>query len=757
MDSFEQELSRKLVADKLISGEAVQQAVAECESLNCSLLSCLLSKGQLPEDVLLTVIASITGLSYLDLKSAVIDDAAVKAVPSKFAWYYEFMPVKLEGNKLTIAVASPLSLRIQDEIRFSLRHDLAVVLSKKEYIIERLKEYYGLGSDTVERMVAHGEQVSKVSGAAHTYAIDEAGKMAEDASVIKLVNQIVLDAYRRRATDIHIEPFRDKLRLRYRVDGVLRDQNVPENFRHFVLPILSRLKIMANLDISERRIPQDGKTSVRTQDQVLDLRLSFIPTPHGESVVIRILPRKMFYSLESLGLSKDDLNMLEALIKKPSGILFVTGPTGSGKTTTLYACLKKINRVEQKVVTIEDPIEYEIDDVTQIQINPDVGLTFASGLRSMLRHDPDIIMVGEVRDRETADIAIRVALTGHLVMSTIHTNDAATGVTRLVDIGIEPYLVASSVEALIAQRLVRMICPHCKAENKDLSPGLQKDIVENLSLSPGSTVKVYKGAGCSSCNFTGFFGRMAIYEILLVDREIKNLIVEKRPAADIKRQAIKNGMRTLMQNGWLKVIEGLTTPEEIFNVCHDSRSDHDEPKGPPEPFVTDAGAAGQAVIDFENEVAIEHENNMRIYPRAAVRMAARLILIEKGSGDVIKLNTAKGGIKNDLLSKSMIDESPAEKVMDFERLEFGGSSVNMSAGGILLESTYSVPIGSIVEAKFALPGKAETIACLARVTRVEKDLPRCFYIAVCYLDMSGADRSIISRFVKTELFKHKII
>jgi type II secretory ATPase GspE/PulE/Tfp pilus assembly ATPase PilB-like protein len=386
--------------------------------------------------------------------------------------------------------------------------------------------------------------------------------LVEDASIIKFVNQIFVQAVKDRVTDIHIEPYEDELKLRYRIDGMLHDIPVPAGIKYFQAAIVSRIKIMANLDIAEKRLPQDGRIKIRVAAEELDLRVSILPTQYGESVDIRLLSGNMLYSLENLGLFPSDLDILEGLIKKPHGIIFVTGPTGSGKTTTLYACLSKINTKDKKIITIEDPIEYQLKGVTQIQVHPRIGLSFAAGLRSMLRHDPDIMMVGEVRDFETAEITIRVALTGHLVFSTLHTNDAAGGVTRLLDMGVEPFLAASSVECFIAQRLVRIVCPKCRIEKKPDKEALKEFGVGNS----GSKVVVYEGKGCEACKFTGYKGRTAIYEFLPMNEDIRDLVLRRASSDQIKNKALELGMHTLRMDGWEKIKKGLTTVNEVIRV-----------------------------------------------------------------------------------------------------------------------------------------------------------------------------------------------
>ena len=375
---------------------------------------------------------------------------------------------------------------------------------------------------------------------------------------------MIQQAVRERATDIHIEPFEDNLRVRYRIDGLLYDVPVPVAIHHFQSSIIVRMKIMAELDIAEKRLPQDGRIQIRIDNEDFDFRVSILPTAFGESVEIRILSRKqIFFTPSELGLDTQGLEMLNTMIKKPHGIILVTGPTGSGKTTTLYSCLNKINAMERKIITIEDPIEYKLHGITQIQVHPKINLSFANGLRSMLRHDPDIMMVGEIRDLETAELSIRTALTGHLVFSTLHTNDAPGAITRLLDMGIEPYLVASSLNCVIAQRLVRVICSACKESYKPHDElmdefGIHRDRFEGKGL--------YKGTGCENCKFTGYMGRTAIFEILNINDMVKKMILDHKPSNMIKQKAIAKGMKTLRLSGWEKVVSGITTPEEVMRV-----------------------------------------------------------------------------------------------------------------------------------------------------------------------------------------------
>ncbi|MFA6358171.1 MAG: ATPase, T2SS/T4P/T4SS family [Candidatus Omnitrophota bacterium] len=565
-------IKQMLLNKKLITPEQLELAIQEQSKTGELLKIILIRKGFLSEEDFLKVLSEQFNIPFIKLKETVIDPLAVKKVPAKFAWYYKVMPVKFTDNKLVIASSDPL--RSLDDLRIFLGYDLKPALASEEEIMEAIKEYYGVGAETVEGIIAKAPKEAKDLGAPKDAGkIEDIEKLAEDASVVKLVNQIILEAYQKRATDIHIEPFRGKMNIRYRIDGVLYNANVPADIERFFLAIISRIKIMSRLNIVERRLPQDGRAVIKIGQEELDLRISIIPTRYGEGMVIRILPMSMLFSLERLGLVPEDLELLAKLIKKPHGIILVTGPTGSGKSTTLYGCLNDIKSSRNKIITIEDPIEYELEGITQIQVVPEIGFTFAQGLRSILRHDPDIMMVGEIRDFETAELAIRSALTGHLVFSTIHTNDAAGAVARLLNIGIEPYLVASSVEAFIAQRLVRLICPECKkidtAVPDNIRSLISQDIMKSKTdlkhLKP-EEIKFYKGQGCKECNFTGYKGRTAIHEILVIDKAIRELMLRKASTDELRDKAVSQGMKTLRLCGWKKVIDGLTTPEEILRV-----------------------------------------------------------------------------------------------------------------------------------------------------------------------------------------------
>ena len=554
-----------LVKQGLIDTDEASNYVQSAKQEHKNLNSYLIRHGILTDREIIDALSKELNLPILDLKEKEIPQTVIDRVPVKFASFYKFMPVSIQGDTLTLAVSAPLDVRMEDDIRVHLGLEPQEVLALRSDINEALKKYYGLASDTIDRILTRDPNKRKSDGNQETW-VEDIEKKSEDPSVAKLVNQIILEAYQKRATDIHIEPYRDKMRLRYRIDGILMDANLPPEARHFLLPMVSRIKIMSNLSITEKRLPQDGSTVVRTKDQDLDLRISTMPALRGESMVIRILPTKsMRTRLEDLGLNEKNAKKFRELIQHSHGIIFVTGPTGSGKTTTLYACLHELNRDDQKIVTIEDPIEYEMEGITQIQISPKLNFSFAEGLRSILRHDPDIIMVGEVRDLDTAEIAIRTALTGHLVFSTLHTNDAASGITRLIDMGVEPYLVASSVEAFVAQRLIRLICTQCKEEDPTLPDTVRQEMSQSLGIPPDE-VKVYIGRGCEMCNKTGYYGRTAIYEILHMDESIRGMLTSKPSSERVKHRAMKNGMATLRQNGWQCVAGGLTTVSEVLYV-----------------------------------------------------------------------------------------------------------------------------------------------------------------------------------------------
>lgn len=557
-------IGQMLVDEGIITQEQLELGLREQKKTGEFICSVLVKLGFAPEEQAFGVLSRQLNIPYVKLKDKDIDQLIINKVPAKFASHYKIIPVDFKDECLIVAMADPLDIRTLDDIRLILGLEVKGVLSSEKEILEAIRKYYGVGAETLERMIAE-KPVSEETKAASDKAQDLEG-MAEDASIIKFVNQILSEAIKDRASDIHLEPFQDELRARFRIDGVLYDINVPETIKYFHPAIVSRIKIMAHLNIAERRLPQDGRIKIKVGDEELDLRVSVLPTAFGEAVQIRVLSTKFFLELEKLGLSPGHLKILEAAIKKPHGIIFVTGPTGSGKSTTLYAALARINSDAIKIITIEDPVEYQLRGINQLQVIPQIGFSFATALRHMLRHDPDVMMVGEVRDFETAEIAIRSALTGHLVLSTIHTNDAAGAVTRLLDMGLEPFLVSSSLECLVAQRLVRLICPKCKAKAAANSELLRQ--IKELGAELNN-VELYEGKGCEQCRFTGYRGRTAIYEIITVNEAIRELILQRASSQQIKQKAVSQGMRTLRQDGLDKVKKGLTTLTEVLRVTQE--------------------------------------------------------------------------------------------------------------------------------------------------------------------------------------------
>ena len=566
MDEHPQ-LGALLVRKGLLSPEQLEAALARQKISNRRLGEELVRSGVLPERAVLQSLAESLRMPFVTIAAYQIDPRMLETIPARIVTHYNFVPLREHDGKLEIAISDPLDLHTLDEIRLLLKRPLQVMLASADEIAETIKKFYGVGAKTMAQMV---------EGTPHLQVLSQSGREAaavaleatDDPSVIKFLDQIIQQAVRERATDIHIEPYEEAVRLRYRIDGILYDVPMPPTIYHFQSAIIVRIKIMADLDIAEKRLPQDGRIKVRIDNEDYDLRISIMPTSFGESVGIRILSRRqVFFDLDQLGVDPAGVAILNKMIRRPHGILLVTGPTGSGKTTTLYSCLNRINSQERKIITIEDPIEYQLYGITQIQVNPKIELTFANGLRSMLRHDPDIMMVGEIRDLETAELSIRTALTGHLVFSTLHTNDAAGAVTRLLDMGIEPYLVSSSLNCVIAQRLVRTVCQTCREE---FTPDAEiiRELDPDASLSQVS--HFYRGKGCDQCKFTGYQGRTAIFEMLDITDAIRDMILKRTPSNTIKQNAVTSQeMNTLRQAGLAKIIRGITTPEEVLRVTQD--------------------------------------------------------------------------------------------------------------------------------------------------------------------------------------------
>lgn len=527
--------------------------------------------GLSSEETVYRAVAQANGLPFTNLGEKEIDEEAVKVVSPKVAFNYKLVPTNLEKKLLTAAFAAPPPMRTREQLRVLLGVRLNPVISSPSSIHRALKRVYGIGADTVLEIRKDRSLQKKAVEGVHFDGFENQNLDAEDeetASIIGLVNQLLLEAVQLEATDIHIEPFVEYTAVRYRIDGMLREIPTPPGLRELHSAIVSRMKIMANLNIAEQRLPHDGRIRVQVGEDGFDLRVSILPTRFGETLCLRILNRSaIFLEMTELGLSLNQFAIMKQLVALPHGIILVTGPTGSGKTTTLYAALAgvKAHSTERKIITVEDPVEYQLEGTSQVQIRSDIGLTFAAGLRSILRHDPDIILVGEIRDSETAEIAIRAALTGHLVLSTLHTNDSVGAVNRLVDMDVEAYLVASSLVASLAQRLVRRICPHCKEEDPDLNPRIKNEIAQICELSPTEIV-TYRGRGCNECNDSGYRGRIAIFELFLLDEEIRDLVSGGATNSELRRTARERGMRTLREDGWDKVIAGQTTAEEISRI-----------------------------------------------------------------------------------------------------------------------------------------------------------------------------------------------
>jgi len=541
----------RLSDEQLTEAQRVQRETGQ------SLDEVLVERGYCASESVLEVLAWQAGRPLVEVAESDLDPQVIDLVPAELALRHQALPLTETPTSLRVAVADPFNVVAAEDIRMVTSREVELVFGSPSQIRRFVEEYYTrrMLADTTENDVQVLDDTENEIG--------DLERMAKEATVVKLVNLILRQAVQERASDVHVEPFERGMQVRYRIDGILHQ--VPSPPQRLQAAIISRIKIMADLDIAERRKPQDGRIKTRISGREVDIRVSTVPTLYGESVVLRLLDRSaMDYTLADIGMLPETHDRVQQLIRLPHGMILATGPTGSGKTTTLYASLRAVFSSEKKILTIEDPIEYQLHGVNQIQVHPQIGLTFATGLRSIVRQDPDIIMVGEIRDAETAEIAIHSALTGHLVFSTLHTNDAASAVTRLLEMGIAAYLVASSVETVIAQRLVRTICPHCKEPRGDMETMLRKLPENGFSLA-GNEV-LYAGRGCDYCKYTGYRGRTGIYELLLVDSTIRPLVMERAPAATIRSAACQQGMRTLREDGWAKVLQGITTVEEVLRV-----------------------------------------------------------------------------------------------------------------------------------------------------------------------------------------------
>ncbi|HYG23722.1 MAG TPA: ATPase, T2SS/T4P/T4SS family [Verrucomicrobiae bacterium] len=548
-----------------VSPQQVTALQTEAQSAGVGVVDLMLANKLVrPADVTQAKAAHF-GAEVVNLGEIKIEDDVIAMVPRHIARKYRVVPVFKHDNTLTVALADPSDLDTIDSLGHLLHAEIIHQVASEEDIENALSKYYGGDRKAMEQDSRFQEVIQRLTEEHVEASLPGAddGKVVEaDAPLIKLVNQLIVEAFKLRASDIHLEPLAKTFRLRYRIDGVLQEMKAPP--KRLQAAIIARLKIQSNMSIAEHRIPQDGRIQTQVGAKTIDLRVSCLPTNHGESIVMRILDKEgLKLGLPELGFFTDDQQTFERLIGLPDGILLVTGPTGSGKTTTLYSCLNFINRPDRKIITVEDPVEYILAGINQVQVNETVGLTFAMALRSILRQAPNVVMIGEIRDLETASIAINASLTGHLVFSTLHTNDAPSAVTRLIDIGVKPFLVASSTRALMAQRLVRKVCKQCAApsmptEAELRSLGLDAESIKNATF--------MKGKGCSNCSGTGCRGRFGIFEIFLVDDEARKLIYEKVPSSVLRTRAREMGMRTLREDGIRKVVAGLTTPEEVIRA-----------------------------------------------------------------------------------------------------------------------------------------------------------------------------------------------
>ncbi|TMQ54512.1 MAG: type IV-A pilus assembly ATPase PilB [Candidatus Eisenbacteria bacterium] len=552
------DIGKKLIEARLIDPAALAKAQQQMKSVGGGLTATLVKVGAISEENLLDFLSRFYGVPALDLRSFEPDLALTRLLPSEVATKFMALPVSRSGRRLIVAMANPTNIFAIDDIKFITGYDVNPHVATEGSLKRALDRAYDSAGTMADVMKSIDDELAVVE---ETEEPEDAGVAAADeAPIVKLVNSLIFDAVRKGASDIHMEPYEKTLRVRFRIDGVLQEMMSPP-FK-FKAAIISRLKIMAELDIAERRVPQDGRIKIKVQGRTIDLRVSSLPTIFGEKIVMRILDKSnLNIDLEKLGFEAAAMKEFVSAIANPYGMVLVTGPTGSGKTTTLYSALSRVNTPEVNVMTAEDPVEYNLDGINQVLVNDDVGLSFAAALRAFLRQDPNIIMVGEIRDLDTASIAVKAALTGHLVLSTLHTNDAPSAIGRLVDMGIEPFLVCSSVNLVLAQRLVRRVCANCK---KLIT--LSDEVLRELQLAPedAATGTFYLGGGCVDCGNTGYRGRQGVYEVMPLSPKLRELVLERASASEIKKMAIGEGMLTLRRDGLMKLKRGMTTTEEIL-------------------------------------------------------------------------------------------------------------------------------------------------------------------------------------------------
>ncbi|MEM9881359.1 MAG: ATPase, T2SS/T4P/T4SS family [Planctomycetota bacterium] len=557
-------LGRVLTKLGVITRDQAQEALELQKNNRAPIGQLLVELGYCTHDDINLALAAQAGMPTMDLAEYDLKQEVLRLVPAEMANAYHVLPLahEAESNKLTVALKSADNFRALDDLRLLMGFTVDAVVAPGEQIDKLIDKHYGEDDESLASLVAElaeDDDLSDFDDRNASIDLEDVDAMVNDNRVIRLLNLVLLQAIKDKASDIHFEPFEDEFKMRYRIDGVLYEMIPPP--RHLALPIVSRIKVMADLDIAERRLPQDGRIELVVGGEPVDLRVAVLPTMFGESVVMRVLDRgNVSLDLEKVGMRPDDLDTFRQLIKKPNGIVIVTGPTGSGKTTTLYAALSELNEVTEKILTAEDPVEYDIDGLCQVQVNKDVGLTFAAALRSFLRQDPDIILVGETRDLETARIGVQASLTGHLVFTTLHTNDAPSSIARLLDLGLESFLITATIEGILAQRLVRKVCPRCK---EAYTPS--EDELFMLSLSPEDLNgrQLFRGVGCDYCNQSGYKGRMGLFEIMMLDDEIRDMIMKQASTQLLRSEARKRGMRTLRQAGLMALYDGLTTIDEV--------------------------------------------------------------------------------------------------------------------------------------------------------------------------------------------------
>ncbi len=552
-----------LLRKKITTEDELEEVLEESHNNGQSFETVLYNYEIITEDKLLGLIADELGTQFVEIHPGSINEDLVKLISGETARTYNIIPIAEDDDVITLATDNPFDTKLIDELHFVINKDCHIVVARPREIAEALDTFYpehgGTVSDVIQELVSEHDASSKGKDFSKMTE-EELLSAANDTPIVKFVNVILQQAIKDKASDIHFEPFQDEFRIRYRIDGALYEMTPPP--KHLSIPVISRIKVMSSMNLSERRIRQDGRIELHVGKNPVDLRVSSLPTRYGESVVLRVLDRSVVnLNLDSLGMQKDMVTTVRKMISRPNGIFLVTGPTGSGKTTTLYSGVKELNKIEDKLLSVEDPVEYDLEGIMQVPVREQVGMTFANALRAFLRQDPDRIMVGEIRDKETADIAVQASLTGHLVLSTLHTNDAAGTVTRLIDMGIEPFLISSTLIGVLAQRLIRRVCPVCKEaytpDDTELEAfGVTRDKIGNQQF--------WRGTGCDNCNGSGYRGRVGIFELLAVTSEIQQLINRRCPTQEIKEMAMKQGMETLRMDGFKQVVQGVTTAKEVI-------------------------------------------------------------------------------------------------------------------------------------------------------------------------------------------------